>query len=98
VMELAAADVLFSTPRHPYTRTLLAAALIPDPDIERHRPRRPAMPEPPSPLDPAAHLRFLPSAAAHPERVQVEDGIVRPRLKEVAPGHWAAEHDLAEGA
>ena len=98
VMELAAADVLFSTPRHPYTRTLLAAALIPDPDIERHRPRRPEMPEPPSPLDPAAHLRFLPSAAAHPERVQVEDGIVRPRLKEVAPGHWAAEHDLAEGA
>jgi ABC-type microcin C transport system duplicated ATPase subunit YejF len=98
VMELAEADVLFSRPQHPYTRTLLSAALIPDPYIERLRPRRPAMAEPPSPLDPAAHLRFLPSAAAHPERGQVEDGIVRPRLKEVAPGHWAAEHDLAEGA
>jgi ABC-type oligopeptide transport system ATPase subunit len=93
VMELADSETLFSNPRHPYTRTLLSAALIPDPAIERHRPRRPAMPEPASPLDPAAHLRFLPSAAAHPERGAVEDGIVRPRLLEIAPGHWAAEHD-----
>ncbi len=93
VMELADAEALFSAPRHPYTRTLLSAALIPDPDIERCRPRRPAMPEPPSPLDPAAHLRFLPSAAAHPESASVEDGVVRPRLVEVDPGHWAAEHD-----
>jgi ABC-type microcin C transport system duplicated ATPase subunit YejF len=98
VMELAEADVLFSKPRHPYTRTLLSAALIPDPDIERRRPRRPAMPEPPSPLDPGAHLRFLPSAAAHPERAVVEDGIVRPRLIQVEPGHWTAEFDSVGGA
>lgn len=37
VMEEGNAEVVYSTPRHPYTRTLLDAAPIPDPDLQRKR-------------------------------------------------------------
>jgi ABC-type microcin C transport system duplicated ATPase subunit YejF len=37
VMEQAGRDQLYTRPRHPYTRALLAAAPIPDPRIERTR-------------------------------------------------------------
>ena len=36
-VEIAASDELFSRPRHPYTRALIAAAPVPDPDVERGR-------------------------------------------------------------
>jgi peptide/nickel transport system ATP-binding protein len=39
IVEYAAADELFANPKHPYTKALLAAAPIPDPVIERTRPR-----------------------------------------------------------
>jgi ABC-type dipeptide/oligopeptide/nickel transport system ATPase component len=39
VVELAPADRIFEDARHPYTRALLSAALIPDPAVERRRPR-----------------------------------------------------------
>ncbi len=39
VVETAAADVLFTEPRHPYTQALISAVPVPDPDIERTRER-----------------------------------------------------------
>jgi ABC-type microcin C transport system duplicated ATPase subunit YejF len=41
VVEEADADALFADPRHAYTRSLLAAALTPDPAVERRRRRLP---------------------------------------------------------
>ena len=83
VMETAGREALFADPRHPYTRALLSAAPIPDPERERGRTRIAITGEPPSPLDPAAALRFLPSR--QPPYV--------PQLQEVAPGHWVSEFD-----
>jgi ABC-type oligopeptide transport system ATPase subunit len=40
-VEEADAETLFADPRHPYTRALLAAALTPDPAVERRRRRLP---------------------------------------------------------
>jgi ABC-type glutathione transport system ATPase component len=40
VMEMAGCEALFADPRHPYTRRLLSAALIPDPSLGRSRPPR----------------------------------------------------------
>ena len=86
VMELASRDQLYEAPRHPYTRALLAAAPIPDPAREKSRQRVRLEGEPPSPLDPRAPLRFLPS------KLGVEPPYV-PKLVEVAPGHLVSEFD-----
>jgi oligopeptide/dipeptide ABC transporter ATP-binding protein len=86
VMETATREQLYGSPTHPYTRALLAAAPIPDPARERARQRVRLDGEPPSPLDPRASLRFLPS-----KRDQTP--IYVPKLLEVAPGHLVSEFD-----
>ncbi len=52
MMELAPAQGLYTQPRHPYTRELLAAVPIPDPDVQPARLARARPGEPPSPLSP----------------------------------------------
>jgi len=84
VMELADRDRIWQAPQHPYTRALLSAAPIPDPAVERTRQRLKLKGEPPSPMDPKAAFRFLPSRR--------ETG-PPPELREVAPGHLVAEFD-----
>ena len=86
VVEEAPADRIFTDARHPYTRTLIASALIPDPGVERTRPRLRLHGEPPSPLDPDAALRFLPGRRG-------ETPPYRPQLLEAGPGHRVAEFD-----
>jgi oligopeptide/dipeptide ABC transporter ATP-binding protein len=85
VVELADGMSLYRDPRHPYTRALLSAVLTPDPKAERARKRVLLTGDAPSPLDPKAQLRFLPS--------RLGDESYRPRLVEEAPGHFVAEHD-----
>jgi peptide/nickel transport system ATP-binding protein len=58
VMEVARASDLFAAPLHPYTRTLIAAAPVPDPAIERARRRVPMRGEPPSAASPPSGCRF----------------------------------------
>jgi oligopeptide/dipeptide ABC transporter ATP-binding protein len=89
VVELADRDRLYSHPQHPYTKALLSAAPVPDPTIERTRKRLKLAGEPPSPMDPRAAFRFLPS------RLPVDGTlpVLPPELKEVAPGHLVAEFD-----
>ncbi|MEM9751358.1 MAG: oligopeptide/dipeptide ABC transporter ATP-binding protein, partial [Pseudomonadota bacterium] len=89
IVELAGRDVLYSNAQHPYTKALLAAAPTPDPQRERAKPRRPAMGEPPSPLDPKAALRFLPSKLPP----DAEGPFYEPLLIEQSPGHFVAEFD-----
>ena len=84
VMELADRDRIWQSPQHPYTRALLSAAPIPDPDVERTRRRLKLEGEPPSPMDPAAAFRFAPSKLASGEA---------PKLIEVSVGHFVAEFD-----
>jgi len=56
LVEVAPAAELFSAPQHPYTRALISANPVPDPDV----PLRPVTlkGELPSPLDPPAGCRF----------------------------------------
>ncbi|OYX36395.1 MAG: ABC transporter ATP-binding protein [Caulobacterales bacterium 32-69-10] len=86
VMEEADAAHIYEDARHPYTKALLSAAPIPDPVRERSRVRIRVEGEPPSPMDPLAGLRFLPS------RLPLDPDYV-PQLEEVAPGHRVAEFD-----
>jgi oligopeptide/dipeptide ABC transporter ATP-binding protein len=56
--ELAPRDVLYSQPRHPYTKALLAAVPEPDPAVQRAKPRIPLAGEIPSPANPPSGCRF----------------------------------------
>ena len=58
VMETARATDLFARPLHPYTRTLIAAAPVPDPKVERGRQQVPMKGEPPSAIAPPSGCRF----------------------------------------
>jgi len=89
VMEEASAEAIYAGARHPYTLSLLSAAPIPDPVRERARKRVRLTGEPPSPLDPNAALRFLPSKRSDNPAAEV----YAPRMIEVAPGHRVAEFD-----
>ncbi|MFQ7855727.1 MAG: ABC transporter ATP-binding protein [Flavonifractor plautii] len=80
LVELAESYELNKNPLHPYTKTLLSAVPVPDPEVSRQRQRivlgRHSSPCPPGLPVHAAALR-------HPARRP-------PELKEHAPGHWAA--------
>jgi len=52
MMELAPAELLYTQARHPYTRDLLEAVPIPDPDLQPARLGQVLSGEPPSPLNP----------------------------------------------
>ena len=56
IVEIADAHELYVNPRHPYTRSLLAAAPVPDPT--RRRERAPLEGDPPSPVNLPSGCRF----------------------------------------
>jgi peptide/nickel transport system ATP-binding protein len=60
IVEFAPTDELFANPQHPYTKALLHAAPVPDPVIERARPRSIIRGELPSPLRPPSGCVFHP--------------------------------------
>jgi len=89
VVESGDADAIYRDPRHPYTRALLDAVPVPDPDAERARPRALLNGDLPSALDTRASLAFLKSRMIDDSDAQQ----YRPRLLKVAPGHFVAEFD-----
>ena len=56
IVEIAPRESLFERPRHPYTRALIAAVPVPDPDQRRSRAL--VRGDPPSPIDPPFGCRF----------------------------------------
>jgi oligopeptide/dipeptide ABC transporter ATP-binding protein len=89
VVETAPSADLYGDPRHPYTRALLAAVPTPDPERERARKRVMLTGDLPSPLDSRASLAFLKSRRIDDPHADQ----YRPKLLEVSPGHFVAEHD-----
>jgi oligopeptide/dipeptide ABC transporter ATP-binding protein len=60
IVEIATAQDLFEHARHPYTRALLSAIPIADPDLDAVREQIVLSGDPPSPVDPPAGCRFHP--------------------------------------
>jgi oligopeptide transport system ATP-binding protein len=92
IVELADCDELFDNPLHPYTQALLSAVPAPDPTIEETRAFRPVMGEVPSPINPPSGCVF------HPRCTIAVAGCkeLRPDLREIHPGHWAACSEIRQ--
>jgi oligopeptide transport system ATP-binding protein len=86
IVELADRKALYEDPRHPYTKALLSAVPIPDPQLEAMRERTVLRGEVPSPLNPPSGCVFHPRCPIAVDRCSAEI----PPLREVKPGHWAA--------
>ena len=88
IMELADRDEIYQRPLHPYTKALLDAAPIPDPQIERARAPRALRGEIPSPLTP-------PSGCVFHTRCPIAGDICQqevPQVRELKQGHLVACH------
>jgi oligopeptide/dipeptide ABC transporter ATP-binding protein len=88
LMEVSAAEELYTRPIHPYTEALLAAIPVPDPRENRARPRATVSGEPPNPIDPPSGCVFHPRCP-HATDVCRE---VEPPLTRYPDGHLAACH------
>ncbi len=86
IVEVADRKALYDEPLHPYTRALLAAVPIPDPELEARREHIVVRGEVPSPLNPPSGCVFHPRCPVAIDRCRVDV----PPLREVKPGHWAA--------
>ncbi|MCX7380733.1 MAG: ATP-binding cassette domain-containing protein [Alphaproteobacteria bacterium] len=78
IVELAPRDELYSEPRHPYTKALLAAVPEPDPVTQRAKPRVPLEGEIPSPANPPPGCRFHTRCPLAIDRCRVEEPAWRP--------------------
>ncbi len=86
IVELADKEVLFSNPSHPYTKALLSAIPIPDPEVTRERIILSG--EIPSPENPPPGCAFHTRCNACMEICRVE----RPQIKEITHKHYVACH------
>ena len=86
IVELAAAETILGSPRHPYTQALISAVPEINPDTKRQRMLLPG--DVPSPIHPPAGCPFHPRCPVAEARCRTEV----PALRELSTGHWAACH------
>lgn len=86
IVELADRDALYENPLHPYTRALLSAVPIPDPDIEEARRRIILQGDVPSPVNPPSGCRFHPRCPMAVEMCSEEE----PKIESKGELHWVA--------
>lgn len=88
MVELAKSSEIYHNPLHPYTKALMSAIPIPDPNVEREKKRVAIEGEIPSPINPKPGCRFA-------GRCKVVKDICKqetPKLVEVESGHFVACH------
>jgi len=90
MMELAPSEELYENPLHPYTRALLSAIPIPNPEIQRSRKRIMLEGDVPSPINPKPGCRFVDRCAQATEICRKET----PAFEEKRPNHFAACHNV----
>ncbi len=86
IVELADAKDIYREPLHPYSKALISAVPVPDPEIEARREREILKGDVPSPINPPSGCHFHTRC-----RYAVEDcKRIVPELVEIKPRHFAA--------
>ena len=86
IVELTDKERLYDSPLHPYTKALLSAIPLPDPDVERDL--QIIEGDLPSPYDPPSGCPFHTRCKYCTEKCKKQ----KPELREVFPEHYAACH------
>ena len=92
MVELADSNTLTFHSLHPYTKSLISAIPIPDPNISRASKRIPLEGDVPSPLNPPTGCRFRTRCPYATARCAEEE----PEFREVETGHFVACHNLED--
>jgi oligopeptide transport system ATP-binding protein len=100
IVELGPPDQIYAGPGHPYTRALLSAVPVPDPESERKRRRVILKGDVPSPANPPSGCRFhtrcwLYERLGQPENCRTDDPELRV-INPANPEHGAACHYAEE--
>ena len=88
IVELASSKDLYANPQHPYTKALLSAIPIPNPEKEKNKVVLPLEGEVGSPINCGPGCRFASRCKHATEKCKNET----PELKEVSEGHYMACH------
>jgi peptide/nickel transport system ATP-binding protein len=89
LVEEASSDALYAAPRHPYTKSLMSAVPVPDPEVEDARERILLTGDLPSPANPPAGCRFHTRC---PWKQETRCDTERPQLRVLDDGHKVACH------
>ncbi|MEL7637232.1 MAG: oligopeptide/dipeptide ABC transporter ATP-binding protein [Anaerolineaceae bacterium] len=84
IVELADRNEIYNNPLHPYTKALLSAIPVPDPEHYRKRKRIIMEGDVPSPANPPSGCRFRTRCPLADQ--ECEKG--RPEFREIKPGHF----------
>ncbi len=88
IMELTDVNSLYNDPKHPYTKALLSAVPVPDPEVEAVRRRVILKGDIPSPANPPPGCVFNTRCPIAQERCTREV----PEFREISSGQWVACH------
>ena len=86
IVEIGPANAVYTDPLMPYTRALISAVPVPDPDFEFRRARLILNGDIPSPIDPPSGCHFRTRCPYVINECQT----IVPQLVEIKPGHRAA--------
>jgi len=86
IVETAPSEVLYTSHRHPYTKSLLSAIPLPAPKIEQSKPPFSLTGETTSPINPPPGCRFSSRCPSKKDICEKKN----PQLVEIAKDHYIA--------